>query len=88
MECGDASVRLQDMGGLTRGPMVMDSENKEKMKKVLTMIQDGTFNAEWISQYQQNGKDSFDKYMQEYDAHQIEKVGKDMRKMMWPDSKE
>ena len=36
----------------------------------------------------QNGKDSFDKYMQEYDAHQIEKVGKDMRKMMWPDSKE
>lgn len=35
----------------------MDSENKEKMKKVLTMIQDGTFNAEWISQYQKNGKD-------------------------------
>ena len=75
-------------GGLTRGPMVMDSESKKRMKEVLTMIQDGTFNAEWISQYRQNGKDSFDKYMREYDAHQIEKVGKDMRKMMWPDSKE
>jgi ketol-acid reductoisomerase len=75
-------------GGLTRGPMVMDKQNKENMKKVLTMIQDGTFNKEWISEYQKNGKDAFDKYMKEYDAHQIEKVGKQMRKMMWPDSTE
>jgi len=75
-------------GGLTRGPMVMDSANKEKMKKVLTMIQDGTFNKEWISEYQKSGKDAFDKYMKQYDEHQIEKVGKEMRKMMWPDSTE
>ena len=75
-------------GGLTRGPMVMDSENKKKMKKVLDMIQDGTFNKEWISQYQENNTNAFDKYMKEYDEHQIEKVGKQMRKMMWPDSKE
>ena len=75
-------------GGLTRGPMVMDKTNKENMKKVLTMIQDGTFNKEWISQYRQNGKDAFDKYMKEYDVHQIEKVGKQMRKLMWPDSVE
>jgi len=52
------------------------------------MIQDGTFNKEWISEYQSKGKESFDKYMKEYDAHQIEKVGKEMRKMMWPDSTE
>ncbi len=75
-------------GGLTRGPMVMDDSNKEKMKKVLTMIQDGTFNKEWISEYQKSGKDAFDKYMKQYDEHQIEKVGKEMRKMMWPDSTE
>jgi ketol-acid reductoisomerase len=75
-------------GGLTRGPMVMDSANKEKMKKVLTMIQDGTFNKEWISEYQKSGKDAFDKYMKQNDEHQIEKVGKEMRKMMWPDSTE
>ena len=31
-------------GGLTRGPMVMTSETKDRMKKVLDMIQDGTFN--------------------------------------------
>ena len=73
-------------GGLTRGPMVMDKDVKEKMKKALKMIQDGTFNNEWISDYKKNGKNSFDKFMKEIDAHPIEKVGKSMRKMMWPDS--
>ena len=75
-------------GGLTRGPMVMTAETKANMKKVLTMIQDGTFNDEWISEYQKNGQESFAKYMKETDEHQIEKVGKEMRKMMWPDSTE
>ena len=75
-------------GGLTRGPMVMTSETKDRMKKVLTMIQDGTFNDEWIKNYQNEGKAAFDKYMKELDNHQIEVVGKQMRKMMWPDSTE
>ena len=75
-------------GGLTRGPMVMTSDTKERMKKVLTMIQDGTFNDEWIKNYQSEGKSAFDKYMKELDGHQIETVGKQMRKMMWPDSTE
>ena len=75
-------------GGLTRGPMVMTSETKERMKKVLDMIQDGTFNEEWIKNYQNEGKAAFDKYMKELDNHQIEVVGKQMRKMMWPDSTE
>jgi ketol-acid reductoisomerase len=75
-------------GGLTRGPMVMDKENKAKMKKVLDMIQDGTFNEEWISEYRKNGKNAFDRYMKQLESHQIEQVGRQMRKMMWPDSKE
>ena len=75
-------------GGLTRGPMVMTSETKERMKKVLDMIQDGTFNDEWIKNYKNEGKAAFDKYMKELDNHQIEVVGKQMRKMMWPDSTE
>lgn len=75
-------------GGLTRGPIVMDAETKDKMKKVLKMIQDGTFNEEWVSSYQKHGKDAFDKYMREIDSHQIEKTGKQMRKMMWPESTE
>ncbi len=68
--------------------MVMDKENKAKMKKVLDMIQDGTFNEEWISEYKKNGKNAFDRYMKQLESHQIEQVGRQMRKMMWPDSKE
>lgn len=75
-------------GGLTRGPMVMDKDVKEKMKKALKMIQDGTFNQEWISDYGKNGKNAFDRYMKQIEAHQIEQVGKKMRNMMWPGSTE
>ncbi|MDE1862411.1 MAG: ketol-acid reductoisomerase [Thaumarchaeota archaeon] len=75
-------------GGLTRGPMVMDREVKEKMKKALKMIQDGTFNQEWTSDYAKNGKNAFDRYMKEIESHQIEQVGKRMRSMMWPGSTE
>ncbi len=75
-------------GGLTRGPMVMTNETKDHMKKVLEMIQDGTFNQEWVNEYQKSGQESFVKYMKETEEHQIEKVGKEMRKMMWPDSTE
>lgn len=75
-------------GGLTRGPIVMDAASKERMKHVLTMIQDGTFNREWISEYEKNGKNAFESHMKQYDDHQIEQVGKKMRKMMWPDSTE
>lgn len=75
-------------GGLTRGPMVMNKDTKERMKNVLEMIKNGTFNEEWISDYKKNGKNAFDRYLKELESHQIEQVGKNMRKMMWPDSKE
>ncbi len=75
-------------GGLVRGPMVMNAENKTQMKKVLEMIKDGTFNEEWVSDYTKNGKNAFDRYMKELESHQIEQVGKKMRQMMWPDSTE
>ena len=66
----------------------MDAGAKARMKKILSEIQDGTFNEEWISEYQKNGKESFDRYIKELDGHQIERVGRRMRKMMWPDSTE
>ncbi len=68
--------------------MVMTSDTKARMKEVLDMIQDGRFNDEWVKNYQNEGKAAFDKYMKELDNHQIEVVGKQMRKMMWPDSTE
>ena len=75
-------------GGLTRGPVVMNNETKSRMKKVLEMIKDGTFNEEWINDYKKNGKNAFDRYMKELESHQIEQVGRKMRQMMWPGSSE
>lgn len=75
-------------GGLTRGPRVVDKESKKKMKQVLGEIQSGEFANEWISMYKKEGKNSFARYMKEIEAHQIEKVGKEMRRMMWPKAEE
>ena len=75
-------------GGLTRGPTVMDAGSKERMKEVLGMIQDGTFNEEWVAAYGRDGRDAFARRMREIDSHQIEQVGRRMRRMMWPGSTE
>ena len=75
-------------GGLTKGPVVMNKETKERMKKILDQVKDGTFNEEWISEYKKNGKNAFERFLNELDAHQVEQVGKKMRQMMWPGSTE
>src|SRR5687768_4181541 len=75
-------------GGLTRGPYVMDDEAKKKMKEVLKEIQSGDFAEEWVSKYKKDGKNSFERYMKEIENHQIERVGREMRRMMWPDAPE
>jgi ketol-acid reductoisomerase len=71
-------------GGLSRGPYIVDKDSKKKMKDVLKEIQSGQFAEEWVSIYRKEGKDSFGRYMREIEDHQIEKIGKEIRKMMWP----
>ena len=75
-------------GGLTRGPRVIDKESKRKMKMVLDEIQSGAFAEEWVSIYKKEGRNSFNRYMKEIENHQVERVGRDMRKMMWPDAED
>ena len=70
-------------GGLTRGPMIINSQVKENMKKVLKDIQSGEFANEWSSVYKKDGKNSFARFMNQLENNQLEVVGKDMRKMMW-----
>jgi ketol-acid reductoisomerase len=71
-------------GGLTRGPRVVDSEAKKKMKDVLKDIQSGQFAEEWVGIYEKEGKMAFERYMKQLEQHKIEQVGKKIRKMMWP----
>jgi ketol-acid reductoisomerase len=73
-------------GGLTRGPRVIDESTKSRMKEVLSEIQSGQFAEEWLTSYKNDGKNAFQGYMQNLENHQIEKVGKEMRNMMWSGS--
>jgi ketol-acid reductoisomerase len=73
-------------GGLTRGPTVVHEESRRRMKEILKEIQSGQFAEEWVNVYKNEGKNSFDRYIKDLENHQVEKVGKDMRRMMWPDS--
>lgn len=75
-------------GGLTRGPRVVNEESRNRMKEILKEIQSGQFAEEWVSVYKKEGKNSFARYMKELENHQVEKIGKDMRKMMWPNLQE
>ena len=71
-------------GGLTRGKRVIDQNSKNKMKDVLSEIQSGQFAKEWVENYRKDSKTAFAKLLEEVDNHEIERVGRDLRKMMWP----
>lgn len=70
-------------GGLTRGPTVVDKESKAKMKKVLDEIQSGAFADEWVSVYEKDGKNSFETFMKKIQSHELERIGVELRNMMW-----
>lgn len=71
-------------GGLTRGKRIINENSKENMKEVLKEIQSGKFANEWVENYKKNKKEAFETMLKDLENHEIEKIGKDMRKMMWP----
>jgi ketol-acid reductoisomerase len=71
-------------GGLTRGKRALDDHVRKSEKLILKEIQDGTFAREWVEVYTKEGQRAFDKYMDALDAHPVEKVGRKLRSMMWP----
>jgi ketol-acid reductoisomerase len=75
-------------GGLTRGPAVINADVKKRMKEVLSEIQSGKFAEEWVSVYEKEGKVAFERHMKQIEQHEVEKVGKKLRKMMWPKESE
>ena len=70
-------------GDLVSGPRVIDEHVRNKMKDVLTDIQDGTFANNWINE-NKNGQPEFKRMMNEDLNHSIEEVGSDLRgRMDW-----
>jgi ketol-acid reductoisomerase len=67
-------------GGLTIGPKIVDDRVEENMRKALKAVQDGSFAKAWVTE-SKAGAEKFDELMAECDALEIEKVGKQVRRM-------
>jgi ketol-acid reductoisomerase len=70
-----------EYGDLTRGPRVINDAVRAEMKQILSDIKDGTFANEWINE-NRNGRPNFNDLRKRGQAHQIEKVGEELRGMM------
>jgi len=70
-----------EYGGLTRGDVLIDKAVRQRMKKLLTDIQSGAFAREWVNEWKSGGK-KFRKLEATERAHQVEKVGKKLRRLM------
>ena len=69
-----------EFGDYVSGPRVIGPEVKERMRDVLTDIQDGTFARRFIAD-QDAGAPEFEAFRAKGEAHPIEKVGRDLRKL-------
>ena len=77
-----------EYGDLTRGPRIITEQTRAEMKKILSEITSGQFAKEWVDEYQSGLKKFNELYEKDHDS-QLEKVGKELRRMMkWIDSKE
>lgn len=77
-----------EYGDYTRGPRIITPETKWEMRRILSEIQDGSFAREWLLENQVNAP-SFKRIRAMQRQHQIEEVGKKLRKLMtWIDAKE
>ena len=70
-------------GDITRGPRIIDSEVKERMRKILKDIQSGEFAKEWVEE-NESGRPNYTRLLKEGETHPIEDIGETLRSMMTP----
>ena len=76
-----------EFGDYETGKRLITDETKKEMKQILTEIQDGTFASKWIAE-NKNGRAHFNACRRIKAEHQLEAVGKELRKMYsWNEEK-
>jgi len=85
-EGGIANMRYSisntaEFGDYSRGPKVIDSGTRARMKEILDDIQSGRFTSEWMSE-NAAGQPSFKAMRRREAEHPIEEVGEKLRAMM------
>jgi len=74
-----AVSKTANYGGLVVGPKVIDEHVKENMRKAVRDVQSGKFAKEWIKE-RETGERKLNALMKKLEEHQIEKVGRFIRK--------
>jgi ketol-acid reductoisomerase len=70
-----------EYGDYIAGRAVIGDESRAAMRKLLADVQDGTFARAWIEE-NEKGRPEFERRRAEEGEHPIEKVGRDLRRMM------
>ncbi len=70
-----------EYGDYSRGPGVIDEHVRDNMRRTLKDIQDGTFAREWMAENDE-GRPRFNVMREDATEHQIEEVGRELRRMM------
>jgi ketol-acid reductoisomerase len=70
-----------EYGDMTRGKEVITAQTRAAMRKLLADIQSGEFAKEWIAE-NRAGAENFQRLREEAAGHQVEQVGRELRKMM------
>lgn len=70
-----------EYGDLTRGPRIINESVKKEMKVILDEIRSGAFAKEWVAE-SRSGRANYKALQAEGRAHQIERVGEELRAMM------
>ena len=74
-----AVSKTANYGGLVVGPKVIDEHVKENMRKAVREVQSGKFAKEWIKE-RETGEKKLKALTKKLEEHQIEKVGRFIRK--------
>lgn len=73
-------------GGLAVGPQVLDEKVKENMRKAAERVRSGEFTREWLEEYGK-GMPNLKRMLKEMEEHEIENVGREMRKIIFGEEK-
>jgi len=77
-----------EYGDYTRGPRIITQETKAEMRRILEQVRNGEFAKEWILENKANAP-SFKALRRAERGHQIEEVGRNLRRLMsWIQAKE
>ncbi len=77
----DSVSNTAQFGDLTRGTRIITEQTRQEMKRILREVQSGEFAREWVLENRAN-RPVFNALTKKAEGHQLEEVGRKLRKMM------